>query len=64
MLYHRWKPSEKDNYKLFIDEKLEIHTLWEIQNVTLQVYEKKNYWKNETFIDISLDNSYTYQIKI
>ena len=36
------KPSEKHNYKLFINENgAEIHTDWEIKNNTLQTYGKK-----------------------
>ena len=36
-------PSEKDNYKLFInDDGTKIHTEWEIINHTLQTYGKNN----------------------
>ena len=59
-------PSEKDNYKLFIgDGNIEIHTLWEINNHTLQTYGKNNIIdKIKDFLEIALSNPYTHKIKV
>ena len=60
------EPSEKDNYKLFIgDGNIEIHTLWEINNHTLQTYGKNNIIdKIKDFLEIALSNPYTRKITV
>ena len=60
------RKSEKPNYKLFINNVGEnIHTLWEIKQSTLQSYGRNNIIKEiKIFIEIALNNPYTYKIKV
>ena len=60
------KKSEKPNYKLFINNVGEnIHTLWEIKQSTLQSYGKNNIINEiKHFIELALNNPYTYKIKV
>ena len=68
--YKAWyiieNPSKEDNYKLFInDTGAEIHTVWKINNHTLQTYGKNNIIdKIKDFLEIALSNPYTYKIKL
>ena len=68
--YKAWyitdRPSDNDNYKLFIgDTGDEIHTEWKINNSTLQTYGKNNIIdKIKDFIELALSNPYTHKIKM
>ena len=66
LLYIIEEPSKSDNYKLFIsDINIKMHTLWKINNCTLQTYGKNNIIdKIQLFIDMTLSNPYTYKIEI
>ena len=47
------------------DTGAEIHTVWKINNHTLQTYGKNNIIdKIKDFLEIALSNPYTYKIKL